>query len=227
MSSGTTDAGTDLGGTSIYTDGSGSRSVVFTCKYASSATASSEAYDVNTPADVTGSVTEATGTFADGLSIKYYTDNTYTKELSDPADIGSTLYAMVTWEVTTAKIGFFIQKCDVIDVSKPNDPTDVPTDERVSIIDGTCYAGVVNAAIYPDRAAIFTHKEAKFSYTSFSFNTNASDKQKILCTIQFCTMQDDGTTPVCHVDNASYTGSKPATDKDRDCPTTAAYLYRL
>lgn len=224
LSAGNTDDGTDLGGTTVYTDGKGPRSVVFTCEYASSATASSEVYDVNSEVyDATATVTVSSGDFTDGLTIKYYTDDTYKTEITNPVEIGSKVYPMVTWAVTTTQIGFFIQKCDIINVSDP----ETDNDPRISIIDGTCYAGVVNAAIYPDRATgIFTHKEAKFSYNSFSFTTDAAEQQKLSCTLQFCTMQDDGTTPVCHVDNTAFTGLKPATNLN-ECPATAAYLYKL
>ena len=118
---------------------------------------------------------------------------------------------MVSWEVTTTAIGFFIQSCDVIDAS--NSAT------KIKIIDGSCYARVVSAASYPDRSGIFNHQFAKFSYQSFSFNTNAADRQKLSCAIQFCTMQADGTTPAC-------CAVKPETDVN-NCPKTRPYSYNL
>ena len=209
FSIGNIDAGIFLGGTQIYTTGGEIVSVDFTCKYASSVIASSQAYGVSAPSAITGSVTVADGEFTDVLSIKYYTTNQYDFERTVPTNIGSTVYPMVSWEVTTTAIGFFIQSCDVIDAS--NSAT------KVKIIDGSCYAGVVSAAIYPDRSDIFNHQFAKFFYTSFSFNTDAADRQKISCAIQFCTIQADGTTPACG-------GVKPETDVN-NCPKTTAYSY--
>ena len=221
FTSGDVDAGIPLGGTQIYTTGGASTSVVFTCKYASSATASSVAYDVQGAAGATGSVTDETGDFTDGLSIKYYTNNEYDVERTDPTDIGATLYPMVSWEVTTTAIGFFIQSCDVIDESNSS--------TKIKIIDGSCYAEVVSAAIAGGRTNVFVHQFAKFSYQSFSFNTEASDKQKISCSIQFCTMQKTGAntgTPTCDSSNSAYTGAKPET-VEANCPTTTGYTYKL
>lgn len=202
---GSTDAGINLG-TQIYTTGGGSTAVTFTCKYDSSATAISDAYDVNTPVDVSGSVTEATGTFTDGLNIAYYTNGDFNDLMTEASEIGSTLYAQVTWDVSTDKLGFYVRSCDVYNVS---DPFDVLNDPKITIIEDSCYAGVVHATILPDRTTgLFVHNDAQFSYKSFSFDTDVTDKQKISCNIQFCTSVEACNTGPVH---SSFTNSCPTT----------------
>lgn len=208
---GSTDAGINLG-TQIYTTGGGSTAVTFTCKYDSSATAISDAYDVNTPVDVSGSVTEASGTFTDGLNIAYYTNGDFDDVMTEASEIGSTLYAQVTWDVSTTKLGFYVRSCDVYNVS---DPFDV-SDPKIRIIEDSCYAGVVDATILPNRAnGLFVYNDAQFSYKSFSFDTGVIDKQKISCNIQFCTSVGDCNTGPVHSSHSSNT-----------CPTSQpAYQY--
>ena len=222
LSIGNTDSGITLGGTKIYASGSKKTTVEFTCKYASSATATSDAIDINTPVDVSATVTEAFGTFTSGLSIKHYTDANYKTITTDPIAIGSIVFPMITWEVNTSKLGFYIENCDVIDVTDPKVPNS--NDPRIPIILQTCYAGVVGARISPDRASgLFNHKEAKFSYRSFSFTTDSADKQKISCTIQFCTANLDGSRK-CTGDD--YVGAKPVVDVKK-CPSTDQFNYAL
>ena len=107
FSTGNIDAGISLGDTQIYSTGGATVSVDFTCKYASSAIARFQAYGVSDLSAITGSVTEADGEFTDDLSIKYYTNNQYDFERTVPTNIGSTVYPMVSWEVTTTAIGLF------------------------------------------------------------------------------------------------------------------------
>ena len=220
LSIGNTDDGITLGGTKIYASGNEKTTVEFKCNYASSATATSDDISINAPVDVSASVTEANGNFALGLSLKHYTDATYKTILNDPIAIGSIVFPMITWEVNTSKLGFYIENCDVIAVTDPDVPNSA--DPRIAIIRETCYAGVVSARISPDRASgIFNHKEAKFSYTSFSFTTDSADQQKISCTVQFCTTNTDGSR-TCSGDD--YVGAKPVVDVD-NCPSTAQFNY--
>ena len=223
FSYGERDAGVPVDGETIYFKGGAVTTVTFICRYASQVTTSSDGYDVTGPNDITGSVTEAEGSFAAGLSIKFYTDDTYKSEMTGISSIGAKLFPMVTWEVTTNKLGFFIQECDVINVSEPDSPTRNPADPFVTIIKDTCYAGVVQAAIYPARSAIFTSKYSKFSYASFSFDIAVADKQTLSCAIQFCTTNLDGSRKCTGND---YSGAKPVVDVS-NCPTTKIYNYGL
>ena len=220
LSIGNTDSGITLGGTKIYASGGKTTTVEFKCKYASSATATSDDIDIQAPVDVSASVTEAKGSFATGLSLKHYTDANYNAELTTPIAIGSIVFPMITWEVTTSKIGFYIENCYVIDVTNVDVPND--DDPRIPIILNTCYAGVVSAAISPDRATgLFNHKKAKFSYRSFSFDTASADQQKLSCTVQFCTTTTDGSR-TCTGDD--YAGAKPVVDV-ANCPSSNQFNY--
>ena len=215
-------AGITVGGTQIHTSGSKRTRVDFQCKYASSATATSDDVDISAPVDVSVSVMEATGNFALGLSLKHYTDDTYEAILTDPIAIGSIVFPMITWEVDTSKIGFYIENCYVIHVSDPDVPNS--DDPKVPIILETCYAGVVSAGIFPNRATgLFNLKKAKFSYRSFSFTTDDAHQQKISCTVQFCTTNTDGSR-TCS--GADYGGAKPVVDVT-NCPFTERYNYVL
>ena len=206
IADGDTDDGITLGSTQIYTSAIPRTAIKFTCKYSSSATTTSAAVDVLSPS-VSGSVTKANGKFDGGLTLKFYDDNSYANLITGPADIGTTVYPMVKWEVTTlsGKVGFYVNKCEVINISQNT--------QKIAIVDDSCYATVVQAKYNDEK---FGETEAKFEYTSFSFDTAAVDKQMLSCSIEFCTIPAGGITnnALCAIKTTN-----------AECPTTAGYLY--
>jgi len=211
------DAGTSLDSppVKIYTKGGKSVTVTFECQYSTTATATTALIDIETPVEVQGAVTAATGKFDSGLSIKFM-DATWDNENTAAVDIGSTVYPQVSWSVTTLvdKVGFYVKNCNVIDL----DLTDLEADAAalaarpaIGVIKDACYAMVVEAK--PDSAK-FVSQEANFSYLSFSFDTDSTDKQKLSCEIEFCL--------------APYSAANCAVPISDTCPndsSLATYLY--
>jgi len=178
-------AGIPVGGKTIFTSATGGVTITFTCKYDGTASASSGPIDIETPTDVTADVTESNGKFDTGLSLAFYTANDYAQVLNAAQNIGSTMYARVTWAVTTLKnqVGFYIRKCTVEDVSNGN--------VGINIVDKSCYAKVVSAKPFGAKFAI-SDVTASLEYKSFSYDTAASDSQILKCEIEFCVPSGGG-----------------------------------
>ena len=175
--------GMDVGGTTIYTDNvGGAVSITFTCKYSATAQATSTAITIAEARDITADVTEQTGSFDTGLSLKFYTDLNYNIEQTSASTIGDIVYPMVSWEVTSlsTKIGYYLKTCRVEDVS-------AGAGTGLKILSESCYANAVSAQPEGDAATNkFVTQHSQFSYHSFSYDTSATDTQKLICDVEFC-----------------------------------------
>ena len=203
--------GIDVGytGINLITTDSNAVSVTFNCKFATTATATSEldislilARPVGRIEGVAVSgTTEATGIWDNSLTLKYFTDSGFKTELDSNAHsvfIGAKMYVRSSWSVTTLgdSLRYYISKCTVKDKSD---------NQSVAIVDGTCFASAVGAEpLGPAAVDSATGKIVKtnsdFKYKSFSFGSNGAGRQELECTVNFCIVQyplsisDDGQT---------------------------------
>ena len=126
------------------------------------------------------------------MTLKYYTDFTYTTEMAlDKLDvfIGSEMFVRSSWTVTTLadSLRYYISQCTV---------REVDTQTSVAIVDETCYASAVGAAPLGSAAVDsptgkIVESNSDFKYKSFSFGSNGAGRQELECTVNFCIVNSD------------------------------------
>jgi len=203
----------------VSTDG-GNVQVTFTCVFDAQLSVTSEDLTVNPLVAVEGTAVESLGNWGDSLQLKYYQTNAFQNELDANGRsvfIGATMFVQSEWSVTTMGgiLEYYIDTCTV---------TDKSTNIAVEIVKTTCYSATVGAeplgaAAANDATGKIVQQFSQFQYTSFSFDTSASDDQELSCLVKFCVIDPSSGNSDC-TDIVPRDGSGSNT-----CPTTAGFSY--
>merc|ERR1712003_170702 len=94
-------------------------------------------------------------------------------------------FLKIEWTVKSLqdKVRMYIKDCRIED--------ELHTEENgnsISVVKNSCFSSAFNAKLYGDKIAA---SEVLFSYRSFSYDISYSNKQSILCRMQFCLTEND------------------------------------
>jgi len=176
----------------IYLFGNQGRvSIEFTCKFASSFTATSDDIQIEAGEKVEGKL-ETQGSWVDSLVIDF-TNQYWNETRADGYSnvLGSTLYARISWSVSSAlsqDLLYYVESCQVKQLTDINDGNGYKHnsgDGAIDIISNkTCTADVIDVAL--ESNWLTGMEDWRFAFRSFSFTENGDDRQNLECEVKFC-----------------------------------------
>ena len=164
--------------------------VHFICEFDAILSVSGDEVAVKPPqliSDATSIIAPA-NTFEVFLTLKYYSDDSFTTELDydKTVFIGQDLYVQFEWDLPKIKtLRFVVHRCTITDGTN-----------SINIIDQACYSQLIGAQPFGEAAgasldAKAVQSKSSFKYTSFLMSAENHSDQELECSITFCVIHDD------------------------------------